>query len=39
VAEAKKTFIPFYRPYLDEREVEEVADTLRSGWLTSGPKV
>ncbi|MDP2948011.1 MAG: DegT/DnrJ/EryC1/StrS aminotransferase family protein [Chloroflexota bacterium] len=39
MAEAKKTFIPFYRPYLDEREVEEVADTLRSGWLTSGPKV
>jgi dTDP-4-amino-4,6-dideoxygalactose transaminase len=31
--------VPFYRPDLTEREIEEVVDTLRSGWLTSGPKV
>ena len=30
---------PFFRPQLTEREVEEVVSTLRSGWLTSGPKV
>src|SRR5882762_1496920 len=31
--------IPFFRPHLTEQEVEEVVSTLRSGWLTSGPKV
>jgi perosamine synthetase len=31
--------IPFFRPQLTEKEVEEVVSTLRSGWLTSGPKV
>ena len=31
--------IPFFRPQLTEQEVEEVVSTLRSGWLTSGPKV
>ena len=31
--------VPFFRPELGEQEIEEVVDTLRSGWLTSGPKV
>ena len=31
--------VPFFRPQLTEQEVEEVVSTLRSGWLTSGPKV
>lgn len=31
--------VPFLRPDLGEREVGEVIATLRSGWLTSGPKV
>jgi len=31
--------VPFFRPDLGEQEVEEVVDTLRSGWLTTGPKV
>ncbi|MBT6178615.1 MAG: DegT/DnrJ/EryC1/StrS aminotransferase family protein, partial [Deltaproteobacteria bacterium] len=31
--------VPFFRPDLREDEVNEVADTLRSGWLTTGPKV
>jgi dTDP-4-amino-4,6-dideoxygalactose transaminase len=31
--------IPFFRPQLTEQEIEEVVSTLRSGWLTSGPKV
>ncbi len=30
--------IPFYRPTVSEREIAEVVDTLRSGWLTMGPK-
>ena len=31
--------VPFMRPYLGENEIAEVVDTLRSGWLTTGPKV
>jgi dTDP-4-amino-4,6-dideoxygalactose transaminase len=30
--------IPFARPMIGEEEIAEVADTLRSGWLTTGPK-
>jgi dTDP-4-amino-4,6-dideoxygalactose transaminase len=30
--------IPFARPFLGDEEIAEVADTLRSGWLTTGPK-
>lgn len=31
--------VPFFRPELGDDAVAEVADTLRSGWLTTGPKV
>jgi UDP-4-amino-4-deoxy-L-arabinose-oxoglutarate aminotransferase len=31
--------IPFSRPTIEEEEIAEVVDTLRSGWITSGPKV
>src|SRR2546425_8293156 len=31
--------VPFFRPVLRDQEVDEVVATLRSGWLTSGPKV
>jgi len=31
--------VPFFRPALEEAEIAEVAATLRSGWLTSGPRV
>jgi perosamine synthetase len=31
--------VPYFKPFLNEEEIEEVVDTLRSGWLTSGPKV
>jgi perosamine synthetase len=34
-----KVQIPFFRPSLGDDEINEVLDTLRSGWLTSGPKV
>ncbi len=34
-----KTQVPFFRADLSGQEVEEVVATLRSGWLTSGPKV
>jgi len=32
-------FIPFSLPDIDNTEISEVVKTLRSGWLTSGPKV
>jgi dTDP-4-amino-4,6-dideoxygalactose transaminase len=31
-------YLPFHRPYMGEEEIAEVVDTLRSGWLTLGPK-
>jgi len=31
--------VPFFRCELGDEEISEVADTLRSGWLTTGPKV
>ena len=33
-------FLPFTRPSIDEATIAEVANVLRSGWLTSnGPKM
>ena len=31
-------FIPFAIPEIGEEEISEVCDTLRSGWITTGPK-
>lgn len=31
--------IPFSPPYVDESVISEVVDALRSGWITTGPKV
>jgi perosamine synthetase len=30
--------VPFYRVEVSDAEIAEVIDTLRSGWLTTGPK-
>lgn len=32
-------FLPYCLPMLGEEEVAEVADSIRSGWVTTGPKV
>lgn len=32
------TFLPFALPDIDEDEINEVVDALRSGWVTTGPK-
>jgi dTDP-4-amino-4,6-dideoxygalactose transaminase len=32
-------FLPFSRPTIDEETIASVGDVLRSGWITSGPKV
>lgn len=35
----KKRNIPFSPPDMSEEEINEVIDTLKSGWITTGPKV
>ena len=30
--------IPFSPPHIDQRMIDEVVDTLHSGWITTGPK-
>src|SRR5438552_8833748 len=32
-------FLPFTRPSIDESTIQAVSEVLRSGWITSGPKV
>ena len=34
-----QAFLPFALPDIGEEEIAEVVDTLRSGWVTTGPKV
>lgn len=31
-------FLPLHRPWIDEADEQGVLETLRSGWLTTGPK-
>ena len=35
----KKINIPFSPPDITEKEIEAVAEVMRSGWITSGPKL
>ncbi len=35
----RSTYLPFAFPDTDEEEINEIADAIRSGWVTSGPKV
>lgn len=35
---APNKFLPFALPLIGREEIREVLDTLRSGWLTTGPK-
>lgn len=34
----KLSFIPYHKPTIGEDEINEVIATLRSGWLTTGPR-
>lgn len=38
-AVARDTFLPYALPSIGEAEIAEVVDSLRSGWITTGPKV
>ncbi len=33
-----KDFLLFHKPFISEEEVNEIVDTVRSGWLSMGPK-
>lgn len=35
----RQNFLPFALPSISEEAIEEVVTVLRSGWITSGPKV
>lgn len=35
----RSQFLPFARPSLGDEEIAELVDTLKSGWITTGPKV
>ncbi len=35
----RSTFLPYSLPLIGEEEIAEVVDSLRSGWVTTGPKV
>ena len=37
-ARERASFLPFCVPDIGEREIEEVVSTLRSGWITTGPR-
>jgi len=37
-ADQKLPFLPFALPELGDEEIAEVIDTLKSGWITTGPK-
>ncbi|CAD5372625.1 Spore coat polysaccharide biosynthesis protein SpsC [Rubrivivax sp. A210] len=38
MADTGTPFLPFALPEIGEDEIAEVVDTLRSGWVTTGPK-
>jgi dTDP-4-amino-4,6-dideoxygalactose transaminase len=35
----REKFLPFSIPTIGEEEINEVVDSLKSGWITTGPKV
>jgi dTDP-4-amino-4,6-dideoxygalactose transaminase len=37
--QTRETFLPYALPFIGEEEIAEVVDSLRSGWITTGPKV
>src|ERR671939_2247320 len=38
VSAKRQSFLSFQPPAITEAEIEAVAETLRSGWLTTGPR-
>jgi len=38
-ANSGRDFIPFHAPDIGDDEISSIVETLRFGWLTTGPKV
>jgi len=36
---ARPSFLPFSRPSVGQEEINEIIDSIQSGWITTGPKV
>jgi len=34
----RDVFLPFCKPTIEDEEINEVVDSLKSGWITTGPK-
>jgi len=39
IVKKRENYLPFALPSIGEEEIAEVVDSLRSGWVTTGPKV
>lgn len=37
-APVREAFLPYNQPDIEQAEIDEVVDALRSGWITTGPK-
>lgn len=35
---ARSEFLPFTRPVIGQEEIDEMIDSIQSGWITTGPK-
>src|SRR4051794_14872762 len=35
----RNSYLPFSLPTIEKEEIDEVVDSLKSGWITTGPKV
>lgn len=34
----RESFLPFTRPMIGQEEIDEMIDSIKSGWITTGPK-
>ena len=34
----RETFLPFTRPVIGQEEIDDIIDSIHSGWITTGPK-
>ena len=34
----RASFLPFTRPVIGQEEIDELIDSIQSGWITTGPK-
>ena len=35
----RKEYLPYYKPYIDQNDIDSVTEAMQRGWLTTGPKV